>query len=738
MGKSSRLLKAFLGGVKVLKSPSKDKDKGGGKTVTAGDSSGLLQESKLHHAKGTGKEKTRWSLGRSVSRNWDSETVKAGEGTAEVSESKLLRSEKEEIGLGGQEGTHADNRTRAAYSVAADVEHDDDIELQSIIKSTSCEGAGKGNDADAAHSVNAGRHEQWRPDYLDRAAKPTVVDLSEEEDGFIVKNFFTHDHAQAPAPVLLHVPSSLPHSASKLDWAASVIQTAFRGYLARRALRALKGLVRLQALARGRMVRKQAAATLRCVHALVRVQARVRARRVRMSEEGQAVQRQIQQRKQAPSVPSPMGEWDNSPATPQQLQAKAQYRQVAAMKRERALAYAFSEQLRRCAPKQSSFVIDCKGDKSHWGWRWLERWMAARPWESSFPGLAREHVSVMNVIDPNLLINNNNKGVPSPPKTTSFVKKRSLSIPESILSFEGILSPSKTTPPPLLPSLSNLNSFGAHHITNPASSPSSRSAALAFDASQPLLSSPYRLRLSLPTLSSLSPLEKSPIAPKALPFSSSFNFNDCGATIDKDRIVAEALKGTLEAFKGSGHPTSKDDSNLGWATKDEKLEKTLELGGNFSKMGNNVEKANGEKNFSGVSKVGNCERRSSYEKGATEGTKVSLKREQSLRGNEHGEICSVVPGYMQSTQSTKAKARLTPGSYNMSPSRKQEGSPASASKRRNSVSGSDPKPPPGSETRMPSPASQRLISHVRTTSSRNLLGSFKDHNMHVAHEEQVK
>ncbi|XP_058104812.1 protein IQ-DOMAIN 22-like [Magnolia sinica] len=61
------------------------------------------------------------------------------------------------------------------------------------------------------------------------------------------------------------------------DWAAVKIQSAFRGYLARRALRALKALVKLQALVRGYIVRKQAVETLRCMQALVRVQTMVRA-----------------------------------------------------------------------------------------------------------------------------------------------------------------------------------------------------------------------------------------------------------------------------------------------------------------------------------------------------------------------------------------------------------------------------------------------------------------------------
>ncbi|KAF5794699.1 putative IQ motif, EF-hand binding protein [Helianthus annuus] len=172
---------------------------------------------------------------------------------------------------------------------------------------------------------------------------------------------------------------------SKEDIAAIKIQTAFRRFLARRKLRALKGLVRLKVLVQSQSVKRQAITTLRCMQTLARVQSQVRARRIRMSEENQALQRQLMQKRERElgNMKSYLGnEWDNTRRSKEQVVATMQHKEDATARRERALAYAQTQQQMWRNPSKSANPTFMDPNNPQWGWSWLDRWMASRPWES--------------------------------------------------------------------------------------------------------------------------------------------------------------------------------------------------------------------------------------------------------------------------------------------------------------------------------------------------------------------
>ncbi|KAI5076182.1 hypothetical protein GOP47_0008247 [Adiantum capillus-veneris] len=158
--------------------------------------------------------------------------------------------------------------------------------------------------------------------------------------------------------------------------AAIRIQTAFRVFLAKKALRALKGLLRLQAAITGHDTPKQSSVSLHCIHVFVRVQARIHRQRAGKSGDALGLPEQ-----DAPSLvvdkcrAEPEMEWCNALGTVEEIQAKEQQRQMAAIKRERAIAYAFCNKWKANTKINPGSLFDYELDNSTWVWIWLDEWL---------------------------------------------------------------------------------------------------------------------------------------------------------------------------------------------------------------------------------------------------------------------------------------------------------------------------------------------------------------------------
>ncbi|KAL5772292.1 hypothetical protein ACOSQ2_012216 [Xanthoceras sorbifolium] len=168
------------------------------------------------------------------------------------------------------------------------------------------------------------------------------------------------------------------------DVAAIRIQTAFRAYMARKSLRRLKGTVRLQAVTQRPSVKKQATSALSYLHTWNKLLVEIRDRRMYMVKEGRLRQKKLENHQKLEAKLHDLEvEWHGGSETMEVILSRIHLREEAAVKRERAMAYAFSHQWR--ANSNPLGLSNYELGKADWGWSWKERWIAARPWESRVP-----------------------------------------------------------------------------------------------------------------------------------------------------------------------------------------------------------------------------------------------------------------------------------------------------------------------------------------------------------------
>ncbi|KAJ1259884.1 hypothetical protein BS78_10G190000 [Paspalum vaginatum] len=229
----------------------------------------------------------------------------------------------------------------------------------------------------------------------------------EEDETVSVKSFETcvvtmppeaHAPAAQPSDVRDAVENDTPWEepqdqgvpAGEEGAAATLIQSAFRGFMARRQVQELRTARKGTADDAAGEPRSPTSASLATS---VVVQVGESLSNLRLSEDSASVQQRASHSQRSRPPPPPAfrakEEWDDSTVSSNVSRMRIQSRIEATTRRERALAYAFSQQLRSSGgatkkrsarPDQAEFNV---------GWSWLERWMATRQAEPADDCMSR-------------------------------------------------------------------------------------------------------------------------------------------------------------------------------------------------------------------------------------------------------------------------------------------------------------------------------------------------------------